>query len=447
MKTRFPVSCYLYLGALSLVFAYSVFESGGIQTADWNVCLVSLGLLILLYYRFTGSDGQAPALEWWWRWPILLLLAFIAFQLVPLPLWLLRALSPARAALSQAMGAVAPGSVSAPISVLPSATLAHLLRVAAYTIVFVLTRELAWKTRERPWQMIAPILSIAAIEAAWGIFQYSPDSGAHGTYVNRNHFAGLLELSLPFAIVYPIAALRAARGRSVRNPMLVSGSLASAALMLLGIMLSLSRMGFVASLCSLFVVGSLALGVHAKAGRRLAPIVLAAGALIAASLYVVPDRLISRFAEVSESPGNLEQDARPRVWKDAWALVADYSLVGCGLGAFEPAFSRYRTFLPERAIDTPHNDYLQFLTELGGIGFVIAVAGMTALFISAARAALRNPETSARYIAIGSCAALVSILIHSLTDYNLYIPANAMLLAWIAGIVSSLNFGSDSFTA
>jgi O-antigen ligase len=216
--------------------------------------------------------------------------------------------------------------------------------------------------------------------------------------------------------------------------------------MLLGIMLSLSRMGFVASLCSLFVAGSLALGVHAQAGRRLATIVLVGAALIAASLYVVPDRLISRFAEVGESPANLEQDARPRVWKDARALVADYSLVGCGLGAFEQAFSRYRTFLPERAIDTLHNDYLQFLAELGGIGFVVAGSGMTALFISAARAALRNPGPSARYIAIGSCAALVSILIHSFTDYNLYIPANAMLLAWIGGIVSSLNFGSNAFT-
>jgi len=446
MTTRFPVSCYLYLAALSLVFAYAVFQSGGIQTTDWNVCLVSLGLLILLYYRFTGYDGLAPALEWWLSWPVLMLLGFIALQLIPLPMWLLRALSPARAALSQSLDGVAPGPVSAPISVFPPATLAHLLRVAAYTIVFVMTRELAWKTRERLWLMIAPIVFIAATEAAWGAFQYSPDSAAHGTYVSRNHFAGLLELSLPFAIVYPIATLRKLRGQSFRQAILISISLGAAALMLLGIMLSLSRTGFIASACSLFVAGALALGVHAPQGRRLATIAAVAAALIAASLYVVPDRLINRFAEFGETPANLEQDERPRVWKETRPLVADYFLVGCGLGTFEQAFSRYRTFLPEYAIDSAHNDYLQFLAELGGIGFAIAGFGMTALFISAVRAALRNPHPSARYIAIGSCAALVAVLIHSFTDYNLYIPANAMLVAWICGIVASLSPGSHTFT-
>src|SRR5258708_6757818 len=126
-----PASCYAYLAALSLIFAYAVFESGGIPPSDWNRCLVSLGLLALVYVRYTNKDDLAPSLQWWLRWPPLLLLGFVGLQLVPLPMGLLRAVSPARADLSQSLNEVFPGIVSSTISVYPPATLAHLFRIAA----------------------------------------------------------------------------------------------------------------------------------------------------------------------------------------------------------------------------------------------------------------------------------------------------------------------------
>src|SRR5207245_4310010 len=141
-----------------------------------------------------------------------------------------------------------------------------------------------------------------------------------------------------------------------------------------------------------------------------------------------PRPLISRLRGVREAPLNVQPDTRIRVWKDTWALIGDYPLIGCRLGAFEQAFPRYRTFLPELAVDTVHNDYLQFLAELGVIGFAIAAFGVIIVLLSAADGAFRNADASSRYIAIASLAALVAILIHSFTDYNLYIPANDMLL-------------------
>src|SRR5947208_8937430 len=117
-----------YLVALSLIFAYAVFASGGIMPSDWNRCLVALGLLALVYFRFTKKDDLAPPLQSRLMWPSVLLVAYVAFQLVPLPLWLLRAVSPARAALVQMLNPIMPWTSYAPISVFPSATLAHLLR-------------------------------------------------------------------------------------------------------------------------------------------------------------------------------------------------------------------------------------------------------------------------------------------------------------------------------
>src|SRR2546425_3301360 len=188
----FSISPNGYLAALSLIFAYAVFQSGGIVAADWDRCMVGLGLLVLVYFRFTSKDDLAPPLQWWLRWPPLLLIGFIALQLVPLPIWFLRSVSPARAALLQSLDQVLPGTRSATISVFPSATLAHLLRVAAYIVVFVMARELAWRTLERRWLIIAPIVIIAGAEAVLGVLQYdassTPVSAAHGTYVIRNHF-------------------------------------------------------------------------------------------------------------------------------------------------------------------------------------------------------------------------------------------------------------------
>ena len=444
MKKSFPASCYAYLAALSIIFAYAVFESGGILPTAWKTCMVALGLLALVYFRYTRKDELAPTLRWWFVWPSLLLLGFIGLQLVPLPMWLLRAVSPAHAMLSKSLDQVFPGTLSATISVYPPATLAHLFRVAAYIVVFVLTRELVWRARGRRWLVIAPVLIIAGAEAALGVFQYSQDSAASGTYENRNHFAGLMELSLPFAVVYPIAATMTRRRRSFRQAVQVSVSLALAALMLLGIMLSLSRTGFLASLSSLFAMGFLTAGFLAPARRRFVVIAIVAFALVAALFYLAPDQLIRRFTEIGGTPGDLMGEARTRVWKDTWGLIADNPLVGCGLGAFEQAFPRYRTYLPELGVDTVHNDYLQFFAELGGIGFVIAASGMMAVLLSAVYAIFRGADSQTRYFAVASFGALEAILIHSFTDYNLYIPANAMLLAWISGLVASLDFSSGA---
>jgi O-antigen ligase len=372
----------------------------------------------------------------------LLLLGFVGLQLVALPIWLLRLVSPARVALSQSVGQAFPGATSLTISVYPSATLAQLLRVAAYLVVFVMVRELAWRTHGRRWLIIAPILIVAGAEAVLGILQYSREV-AHGTYANPNHFAGLLELSLPFALAYSIGAIATGRYQSLSGGALVSVSVAIAALIWLGIIFSLSRTGFVASLSSLFLVASLAPGSSVSTGRRFAWAAVIAAALSAISFYLAPDALIHRFGEVGGTWPNLFGEPRARVWTDTWGLISDYRLVGCGLGAFEQAFPPYRTYLPALTIDTVHNDYLQFLAELGGIGFVIAAFGMIALVLSAIYAIFRSADPFRRDFAIASFAALVAILIHSFTDFNFYIPANAMLFAWIAGLVASLNFSSQ----
>ena len=422
---------------LSLAFSYAVFQKGGVWPQDWNISLLILGLLALFYRPRT----PVPRLEPWLRWPLILLPAYAAFQLLPLPIPLLRLLSPARAEIQAALG----GNF-APLSVVPAATLRHFLRIAVYVLVFLLVRELAWRLSRRPWSLAFPLVAIAALEAALGLVQFyskASEAVARGTYVNRNHYAGLLEMSLPFALMYPVAVLR--RNRSpdhspVRPALIACAVLALAALILLGIIHSLSRMGFIAALVSLFVCGTAILLQTARyklwsASRKLLVVLFVAALILLGFIFLPPDQLIARFGQLAFSDGITSQD-RLQLWRETLPLIAAYPLFGCGLGGYESAFMKYKISEPMFRDDYAHNDYLQYLAELGTIGFLIAAALIVAVVLQAARAAGRTQ-------AVACLAAFAAILLHSTVDFNLYIPANAMLLAWISGISVSLMFSSN----
>lgn len=96
---------------------------------------------------------------------------------------------------------------------------------------------------------------------------------AHGSYVNRNHFAGLLVPVLPFAAAGPLAFLRkrsTAEEMSAADAVQIAGMSILSAISVVGIIFSQSRMGLLAALCSLSVVGVLALATraHALPSRR-----------------------------------------------------------------------------------------------------------------------------------------------------------------------------------
>ena len=93
---KMPVS----LVSLGAIFAYAVYQRGGVHRADWNWCLLALAVLALCFWLRPGSGQQAPAMDNWLAWPVLLIAPYVALQLVPLPQAVLRTISPARARLN-----------------------------------------------------------------------------------------------------------------------------------------------------------------------------------------------------------------------------------------------------------------------------------------------------------------------------------------------------------
>jgi O-antigen ligase len=437
-------------GLMSAALASAVLLRGGVypQQWVWSALGVSVAALIALA---SGSEAERPQSEDWTPGLMGMLLGYMALQMVPLPPALVAFLSPERwnavAAARTATGLVSEQWVS--ISVAPAATFERLLYVVAAMATFAGARELTWRWRGRTWAMVAPVVAIAWLESMLGLAQFhamrmnSGDaSAATGTYVNRNHFAGLLEMALPLAVMGGVAVWR--KGNT-RHSSPAWAALAATALfgvgvcLLAGIVVSLSRMAFISALAGVALAASILLGARTwqlPARNRIWRAMIPAALILFLLVFLPTKELVNRFAELASSE-QISKDLRLGIWKDTLHLIAAYKWTGCGLGAYERGLFKFKTVAPMNAVDFAHNDYLQILAELGVMGALLAMALALRILWRAFAVALRKPNDSNWELAVGLLVTLLIMGLHSLADFNLYIPANALALAWLGGVADS----------
>lgn len=435
MRLAIPVSA---LAVLSFALGWAVLFKGGVWPDEWAVSLAAIGLASCFFWLFRGSALERLPVDRPLSWLLIALPLYVALTLIPLPARLLDVLSPARATLLRQLQPVVPGLHLAPLSVNPPATLLLLATMIAYVAVFLLLREIVFSLRRWPWAATLPLILFASLEAGLGLLQGFAGSGhavATGTYTNRDHFAGLLEMVLPFAILYGFTLFEKQRqGSSVVR---ACGLWCVSALIFAAILYSLSRMGFIVALFVLFLAAVFAFGAHRA--RRKAHWTVAAGVSAALVLGVAlfsPDQLAGRFAVLSsnEAPST---EIRAALWRETLPLISDFKFFGCGLGGFESAFLKHQAAANAYTVEFAHNDYLQYFAELGLIGFLLlaAIIGLVARDLVRALWSMRPLEH--RLLAAACAASLAGMALHSFLDFNTYIPANAMTLAWIAGIGSA----------
>jgi O-antigen ligase len=437
------------LAALSAILGYAAFQRAGVVPAAWHHCLIATGVVCVLHFAFSRRR-DTPPLD---RVTVAALGVFlgIAFlPLIPLPMAAVRVLSPARANLVAASAPFTEGLPSyAPLSVAPYNTAEYALTVLAYLAVFLLIRDVAFRLRQIPWAPVWPLLVIGGLEAALGFYQAYADPAtfvhARGTYDSYDHYAGLLEMILPFALIYPAAILQRDRNRheSPAGPALKAcGVLLVAALLLVGIIHSLSRMGFLVALSVLFVTGSIALSlrgfrvdytVPAALWRRILPPVLVAAVVILGFVFLPTDPLIARFSEFAQTE-DISADTRAQIWRDTVGLIKAYPWTGSGLGTYESAFYPFKSVAPMSTVDYAHNDYMQVMAEMGLIGFAAGLFFIARTLHRTLRGGVYARSLDQRYLAIGCVASMTGILLHSFVDFNMYVPANGFAFAWVLGI-------------
>jgi len=438
---------WVVLASVTAALATGVVLKGGVWPRQWNWSILVIALAGVALWSFYDKRERAPAD----RSTDLLLAAFAGwclFQMVPLPAGLVAILSPTRAELARAVGPL----TWIPLSVAPARTFECLLNLGAAVATFLIVRDLGWQWRSRPWIPAVPLLFLAGLEGLLGLVQFylqrvneTAKPWSTGTYVNRNHYAGFLEMALPLALAAAVAVWRAGVTPHVRPSApawKASALLGLAAMLLAAIVTSQSRMGFVAALGSLLVTGLLLIGATeqrmygpARRWRWIVPATALVLGLALVFILIPTQELIVRFASMAGA-GDTNGEVRSHIWRETIPLVRAFPFTGCGLGTFESAFLRYKRVAPMFIVDYAHNDYLQILAELGLVGFLLGLALVWRIVVRVVRVALFHSQSPAWELALGLAGGMTALLLHSLTDFNLYIPANATTLAWICGLAA-----------
>jgi O-antigen ligase len=443
---------WLAYGLIAVSLAAAVLITGGAHPDQWqwSALGVSLGAVLALLSR-KGRDRSSR--QGWGLVFLTLLVVWMLLQWLPLPPWALKrlaldrwnAIAAARAALGLDRDAWAS------LSAAPAATLERLLNVIPAIATFLASCRMAWWWRDRIWIMIAPVAAVAWLESVLGMAQFywmrmarGTADPATGTYIYHNHFAGLLEMAFPLVVMWAVSIWRQSATRhhqEALGPALKAAALIGVgACMLGGIVTSLSRMGFVSVIAAAVITGLVVLIGSARSSRResrqwLWAIPAVAPAVILL-LVLPPNELIARFAQITTEP-DMTINARADIWRDTAKEVAASPWTGVGLGAYEHGLYRFKTAAPTNTVDFAHNDYLQLVAELGIPGAAVAAALGVWILFRCSSVVLSRRKSSNWEFAVGLFAALVTLGLHCLADFNLYSPANALVLAWLSGVAVS----------
>jgi O-antigen ligase len=396
---------------LFLLFAGSVFAFGAVEV--WSQSLLEMGAaLLFLCWAVLALANSESKVEW-----SPLNLPFLA--------WI-------------AIGCL---QLCFHATAYPFLTRSQLLKLGAYFLIFFLLAQV-FKTRSELSKLVWFVILLCFVVSVFAIVQhftsgnqmywmsrYKTEGAPFGPYVNRNHFAGFLELTLPMSL-----AMMAFRGVH-RELFPLTGLLAIVPVSAL--VLSGSRGGIVGFALGLAVLALLVGSrrkMELKSARMMALGVVALLALVLVS-WIGAGRTIERFSNLNAHDVSLARRASMSL--GAVHIFLDHPIRGCGLGTLVSVYPRYETAYDGRVVDHVHNDYAEALAETGSLGGLCGLAFLWLLFREGKRNFMAEQGPLSRAFHAGAIAAVSGLLLHSFVDFNLQIPANALLFLLMTYLATS----------
>jgi O-antigen ligase len=405
---------------LCAVIAFCVLAHGAVEVWSESLLEISAALLFALWAFLAFRDPNTKILWSPLNWPLLGFLAIGLGQLL----------------------------LHATVYAFPTQT--EMLKLLAYALVFFLAAQ-AFRERADLTKLVWFLVVLGFGVSLFGIVQHftSPDNQIYwfreltlggdpfGPYVNRNHFAGFVELVVPVGL-----ALMVFRG--LRQDLFPMAALLTI-VPIVALILSGSRGGIVGFGFELAVLALLVRSPRAPKQARTAAMGIVALIAIALIAWVGAGKAIERFSSLK--PGDVSLGRRVTMFQGAVRVFVSHPVSGAGLGNLVTVFPRYDTFYDGKVVDHIHNDYIELLAETGLLGGLCGIAFLGIFFREAHRNFRAEQGHFSRALHAGAIVAVSGLLLHSFVDFNLHIPSNALLFLLQACLATSPPLPSNSFSS
>lgn len=436
-------------GWIYFLILFSPFAFGAVHIWAYTIIEVSVFILLLLLimrYLFSLSKSSYVKIGIpvaWINVVFCLFVFLIIAQMIPIPSYIMKALSPNRFSLYEVI--LPEKSNMLTFSICPYQTKVELFKLLSYIGVFFLGLKI-FDSRKRIKRAVIVIFVAGVLEAFLGIFQMLTKSnkifwfwqsaykkgGYFGSFVNPNHFAiymgivtcmgiGLL-FSRPKIPFYPSDEswrhyLNRFESYISKNVLLIF------LLTIMGssIFLSLSRGGILCFLFSLILIFMFQ-GLRESKRKRIVVIIISL--ILAFLIWIGIDPIIRELSTLLKLTKASPQ--RPVAWKDSFRIIKEYPLIGVGLGNFQNIFPMYKDSMLQGAFwDHAHNEYIECAVDTGIIGFFIFYGTVSLCFFLIIKRWLKRTETFSVGITLGGISAISLLFMGNTFTFNLHIPAIA----------------------
>ena len=325
-----------------------------------------------------------------------------------------------------------------PLSMYPYLTKLELLRMTSYFILLFLSGQ-AFRT-PRQWRDFAWFIVLLGFSVAvFAVLQDLTFNGKlywfremryggmpYGPYVNRNHFAGLMELLIPVGL----AMLAVPGVRRQQMPLMAI----LAAMPVAALLLSASRGGIVGFGCEVIVLVIL---LWIRRGEKKHVFMFLAALALAGGLvgWLGVGQVIQRFSQIHNP--EVTEGRRLSMARGAYHIFLDHPWIGSGVGTIVSVYPAYETAYDATIVDHVHDDHFELLAETGVPGALCWLTFIVLLAVYGLKNVSAHQDPVVRSVQLGTVVGCVGLLAHSFVDFNLHIPANALLFYLMAGMAST----------
>lgn len=464
---------YLFIALLILIVWVPIPHA---SVAPWAYSLfgaITFLLLSISLLMHWNSNRPLPKIISLNKLPIGLFVAWLIFQFaqtVPLPEKLLEVISPTAKTVHD-YTRVEKDQNAYTLTITPDNTLAELIKNCSYIAIFLLTLILT-NSQKRLKQLVIVLFSVGALQSIYSLINYST-LGAYslidsqppwdivnnwgktvrGTYSHYNHFAGLLEMTIPLGLglLFAGSTQQSSQNKSSHRIVTIIEFLMSPKALIAAIcLISLTTLFFTGSrggngaFYFSFILTSLSViifrGLKSKETRILLTI----------SLFALITAAWTGMGSVSDrvSTLGLKENGRDLSRNIAYKIIDDYTLFGTGAGSYKNVRT---TYTDAQIGGSPmyshvHMDYLELLSDQGVIGFSILGASLLLIIIKILKGIRNSQSAPTTGILFGVLTGIIAMLIHANVELNFYIPANAIYFYIILaiGLIASSYKTSDS---